>query len=247
MAAIANGGVLLRPHVVKRVLDPATGEVLDEARPEIVRRAVSEQTAATIARWLVGVVEDPHGTGKRARLEGWRVAGKTGTAQKADPVSGGYSEDRRFSSFVGFAPAEGPRVVIGVFVDEPKGDVYGGEVAAPAFREVAEYAMKMLGVPPTRTPAAPAVVATAVEPAAAEPEGPPPVEQADRRSVAIPGGGVAVPSLAGLPIRAAIRRLEDANLAAELAGSGRVVSQSPPAGKVVARGTRVRMTLAPAG
>ena len=107
---------------MKRVVDPATGEVLDEARPEVVRRAVSEQTAATIARWLVGVVEDPRGTGKRARLDGWRVAGKTGTAQKADPVSGGYSEDRRFSSFVGFAPAEAPRIVIGVFVDEPKQD-----------------------------------------------------------------------------------------------------------------------------
>ena len=147
---------------------------------------------------------------------------------------------------MGFAPAEGPRVVIGVFVDEPKGDVFGGEVAAPAFREVAEYAMKMLGVPPTQAAAVPALAA-APEPPEAEPEGPPPVEQVDRRATRSPGGGVAVPSLAGLPLRAAIRRLEEADLAAELAGSGRVVSQSPPPGKVVARGTRVRMTLAPAG
>jgi cell division protein FtsI (penicillin-binding protein 3) len=246
MAAVANGGVLLRPRIVKRVLDPATGEVLEEGRPEIVRRAVSEQTAGIIARWLVGVVEDPRGTGKRARLDGWRVAGKTGTAQKADPVSGGYSDDRRFSSFVGFAPAESPRVVIGIFVDEPKGEIYGGEVAAPAFREVAEYALKMLGVPPTRTPVAfaPAPPAEAPTPVA---DGPPPVEQADRRAIRVPGQGVAVPSVAGLPVRTAIRRLEQADLGAEIAGSGRVVSQSPPAGKLVARGTRVRMTLAPAG
>ena len=155
MGVIANGGVLLRPRIVKRVVDPATGEVLEEPGPEVVRRVVSAGTAATISRWLVGVVEDPKGTGKRARLDGWRVAGKTGTAQKADPVSGGYSEDRRFSSFVGFAPAEAPRVVIGVYVDEPKGDRYGGEVAAPAFREIAEYAMKMLGVPPGAPAAAP--------------------------------------------------------------------------------------------
>jgi cell division protein FtsI (penicillin-binding protein 3) len=195
----------------------------------------------------VGVVEDAKGTGKRARLDGWRVAGKTGTAQKADPVTGGYSRDRRFSSFVGFAPAEAPRVVVGVFVDEPKGEVYGGEVAAPAFREVAEYAMKMLGVPPAGAALTAAPGQTGPAEAEADDDDPPAVEAADRRTAGLPGGGVAVPALAGLPARAAIRRLEDASLGAELAGSGRVVGQTPPAGKVVARGTRVRMRLAPAG
>jgi cell division protein FtsI (penicillin-binding protein 3) len=251
MGAIANGGNLVRPHVIKRVIDPNTGEVLDEPGPELVRRAVSAETAATISRWLVGVIEDPKGTGKRARLDGWRVAGKTGTAQKADPVTGGYSADRRFSSFVGFAPADAPRVVIGVYVDEPKGDVYGGEVAAPAFREIAEYAMKMLGVPPTGAAVASAPSASTAGPAAAaEPEeddDPPPVEAADPRTARLPGGAVAVPSLAGLPARVAIRKLEDADLGAELTGSGKVVSQVPPAGRVVSRRTRVRMTLAPAG
>lgn len=253
MAALANGGVLLRPQLVRRVVDPATGEVLDEARPDVVRRAVSERTAATLARWLTAAVEDPKGTGKRARVDGWRVAGKTGTAQKADPVSGGYSADRRFSSFVGFAPADAPRIAIGVFVDEPRGAVYGGEVAAPAFAEIAEYAMKMMGVPPTGTPlarAGGAAPAAAPSPAAAEPqEEPPPlppVEEADRRARP-PDGRVAVPSLAGLPARAAIRRLEEADLAAEVAGSGKVAEQSPRAGRIVERGTRVRMTLSPAG
>jgi cell division protein FtsI (penicillin-binding protein 3) len=247
MAAIANGGVLMRPTLVKRVVDPATGEVLEEARPEAVRRAVSAETAATVSRWLVGVLEDEKGTGRRARLDGWRAAGKTGTAQKADPVSGGYSADRHFSSFVGFAPAEAPRIVVGVFVDEPKGEIYGGEVAAPPFREIAEYAMKMLGVPPTgpAVAAAPAAAEPAGE-APEEPAGPPPVEQAARRT-AVAGGGIAVPALAGLPARAAIRTLESVELGAELRGSGRVVAQVPAPGKVVARGTRVRMTLAPAG
>ncbi len=246
-AALANGGLLVRPAIVKRVVDPATGEVLEEARPEAVRRAVSEATAQTMARWLVGVVEDPQGTGKRARLPGWRVAGKTGTAQKADPVSGGYSADRHFSSFVGFAPADAPRIAVGVFVDEPKDEIYGGEVAAPAFRDVVEHAMKMLGVPPSEPSAASPAEPIARAPAEPkqEPPGPPSVEQAPLRPS--PGGGVAVPPLAGLAARAAIRALESLDLSGEIAGSGKVVAQSPAPGKVVSRGTRVRMTLAPAG
>jgi len=270
MATIANGGLLVRPIVVKRIVDAATGEVLEEASPEVVRRAVSADTAATVARWLVGVVEDEKGTGKRARLDGWRAAGKTGTAQKADPVSGGYSADKRFSSFVGFAPAEAPRVAIGIFVDEPKEDVYGGEVAAPAFREVAEYALKMLGVPPTHlaggrgdaAPPSPPLAPGQPHPAGllaggrgdAAPPSPPlapgqphPAAPSLALGHAAAVGGVAVPSLAGLPARAAIHALEALDLAADVAGSGRVVAQSPAPGRVVARGSRVRMTLQPAG
>ncbi|HET7824632.1 MAG TPA: penicillin-binding protein [Anaeromyxobacter sp.] len=245
MGAIANGGLLVRPALVKRVVDGATGEVLDASEPTVVRRVVSEDVAATVSRWLVGVVEDAHGTGKRARLDGWRAAGKTGTAQKADLVSGGYSADKRFSSFVGFAPAEAPRIVIGVFVDEPKDEIFGGEIAAPAFREIAEYALKMLGVPPTAPPLA---AVTAAPDAREEPPAPPQPavdDEGPRRPPA--GGGVAVPSLAGLPARAAIRALEALDLSPDLDGSGRVVGQVPAAGRVVARGTRVRMTLRPAG
>jgi cell division protein FtsI (penicillin-binding protein 3) len=216
---------------------------------------------------LTGVVEDPEGTGKRARPEGWRVAGKTGTAQKSDPVSGGYSADRNFSSFVGFAPAETPRVVIGVFIDEPKGETYGGEVAAPPFREIAEYALKMLGVPPDApppgapasvpaltaraAPARPTPASPALAPATpADPDeetaGPPAVDVAARRSAGSTGG-VAVPALAGLPARTAVRVLEALDLGAELDGSGRVISQTPPPGRVVDRGARVKITLAPPG
>jgi cell division protein FtsI (penicillin-binding protein 3) len=245
MAAIANRGILMKPWLVRRVVDPANGQVLSEAVPTPVRRAVSPETAAQVGRWLEGVVSDPDGTGKRARLAGWRVAGKTGTAQKADPVSGGYSADRHFSSFVGFAPAEAPRVVIGVFVDEPKGEIYGGEVAAPVFREIAAHALQASGVPPTE----PAV-------AAAPPPEPPPepdegaaiaaVEVAPRRP-AHGTNGVAVPLVQGLSARAALRVLEAADLAGDVRGSGRVTAQAPRAGQPVERGTRVRLTLAPPG
>jgi len=247
MAALANGGVLLRPSIVRRVVDVATGEVLEEARPEVVRRAVSAETAATLRRWLAGVVEDPKGTGRRARPEGWRVAGKTGTARKVDPVGGGYATDRHLSSFVGLAPLEAPRIVVGVFVDEPRNDVYGGEIAAPAFREIVEYALARLGVPRDAAPLAAAAPAPPPAASGDAEEPPPPVELSPRSADPSPGDRTTVPALAGLPARGAIRLLERADLAPEPTGAGRVVSQSPAPGKVVDRGTRVRMRLAPAG
>ncbi len=247
MAAIANGGVLMRPLLVRRVVDPAQGRVLSEAAPIPVRRVVSGEVAATMARWLEGVVTEPDGTGRRARLSGWRVAGKTGTAQKADP-SGGYSPDRHFSSFVGFAPAQAPRVVIGVFLDEPKGEIYGGEVAAPVFREIAEQAMMLWGVPTTGGASAPALASgrPAARPAApAAPEGPPPALSPEDGAPRPAGRGtVAVPALEGLAARVAFRALEAADLGADVKGSGRVASQSPRAGEVVPRGARVRLVLA---
>jgi cell division protein FtsI (penicillin-binding protein 3) len=245
MAAIANGGVRVRPWVVRRVVDPATGEVLEQGRTTPVRRVLSPAVAATMVRWLAGVVEDPDGTGRRARPQGWRVAGKTGTARKVDPVSGGYAQDRHFSSFVGFAPLESPRIVVGIFVDEPQSERHGGEVAAPAFAEIAEYALKMLGVPPSG-PLAAAPHPPPPPASEARPADPPPVEVLARGGVR-PRGAVAVPSLEGLSVRAALRRLEAVDLGAEVEGSGRVRAQSPAAGAAVGRGARVRLRLAPAG
>jgi cell division protein FtsI (penicillin-binding protein 3) len=243
VAALAGGGTLMRPWLVKRVVDPASGRVLSEATPTPVRRVVSPAVAATVSRWLEGVIADADGTGRRARLDGWRAAGKTGTAQKADAVSGGYSADKHFSSFVGFAPAGAPRVVVGVFVDEPKGEIYGGDVAAPVFKEIAEHALKALGVPPgeavARVPAAPARAG----PAARERPDPPALTVAPRRPAR--GSGVAVPSVEGLSARSALRALESLDLGADLEGSGRVARQSPRPGEVVERGVRVQLVLAP--
>jgi cell division protein FtsI (penicillin-binding protein 3) len=242
VAAIANGGMLMKPLLVRRVVDPGTGAVLSQGEPSPVRRAVTRESAALLTRWLEGVVADPDGTGKRARLEGWRVAGKTGTAQKADPITRRYSVDKRFSSFVGFAPAEAPRIAIGVFIDEPKGDVYGGEIAAPVFREVADHALKSLGVPPSE--AALAQVAPASPPSTMSEEATPPplIEEA---GPPLESSSVAVPALAGLPARAALRTLEALELVGEVKGSGRVLSQSPGPGQVLERGGRVSLVLAP--
>jgi cell division protein FtsI (penicillin-binding protein 3) len=247
VAAIANGGMLMKPILVRRVVDAATGEVLSRSDPTPLRRAASRETAATIARWMEGVVEDADGTGKKARLPLWRVAGKTGTAQKADPVTHRYSADKRFSSFVGFAPAEAPRVVIGVFIDEPRGDVYGGDVAAPAFRDVAEHAMKVLGAPPSEgVPTSGAEPPREVAAAAAGDDEASAMSEADD-GAPLQAGAVAVPALAGLPARSAVKALADLELVADLAGTGRVVSQVPAPGRVVERGARVRIVLAPPG
>jgi cell division protein FtsI/penicillin-binding protein 2 len=144
-SALANGGVLMRPHLVKAVMKG--DEVVREVRPEAVRRAVSEATARQVTAILQGVVL--RGTGKAAAVEGYSVAGKTGTAQKYDAAIGKYSSQKATASFVGYLPAQQPRAAIFVSLDEPQGDAaWGGVAAAPAFRAIAEQTMRLLRVPP---------------------------------------------------------------------------------------------------
>ncbi|MFH1708547.1 MAG: penicillin-binding protein 2 [Planctomycetota bacterium] len=149
MSAIANGGVLLRPQLVDRVTDP-DGKTVTVAAVTPVRRVISERTAFIMREIMAQVVE--RGTGTKARVEGVRVAGKTGTAQMliTDPATGAktYSEDAFLSSFCGFAPAEDPRICLIVSVMNPKGkSYYGGSVAAPAVRTIIERTLSYLSAP----------------------------------------------------------------------------------------------------
>jgi len=143
-SAVANGGLLMRPHLVDRVVDE-DGKILLRHRPEMVRRVVSRATARAVAGILKGVVAEG-GTGTLAALTGFEAAGKTGTSQK--PEEGGYSKTKRVASFVGFVPADEPRFVLLTLVDEPTVNVYGGVVAAPLFRRIAAPALHALGVTP---------------------------------------------------------------------------------------------------
>lgn len=239
--ALANGGVLMRPYLVSKVVDP-DGVVLLENRPTEVRQVVSAATARKVISMLESVVVKG-GTAPKAAMEDYRVAGKTGTAQKADPVARGYS-DKRLASFVGVLPAENPRAVILVIVDEPKTDVYGGLVAAPAFKEIATAAMAHLAVPPSREvplPSAALPVAAAQPPAKAEPARSV-VEEAITENVE--PGSVRVPDVVGQAGREAVTKLLSAALEPQLLGSGRVVSQSPAAGSLVEKGARVTLELA---
>ena len=137
-AAIANGGVWTRPHLLDRIVG--------EPRPRLERkRIVSPVITAELNTMLRLVVTE--GTGTLAAVPGYVVAGKTGTAQKPDP-NGGYSTTRYVASFVGFVPATRPRLVVLVAVDEPKGVIWGGSVAAPAFAEIAKFDLQYLEVPP---------------------------------------------------------------------------------------------------
>ena len=139
-AAIANGGELMEPILVKKVTT-ATGELVREATPRVRRRVVPAHVARTMAEMLVAVTEG-EGTGVEAAIDGYRVAGKTATAQKADPATGRYSLDRYIASFVGFVPAEKPVVAIAVTIDEPMVEHAGGAVAAPIFRRVAQASLE---------------------------------------------------------------------------------------------------------
>ena len=138
--AIANGGILRAPHIVRRV----DGK-LDTPPPG--KRILSERTAAAVRGMLEGVLA-PGGTASEVHIKGYTLAGKTGTANKVDQRTGEYSKAAYVASFVGFVPAEKPKLLISIMVDEPQGGIYGGQVAAPAFGKIASFALSYLKIPP---------------------------------------------------------------------------------------------------
>jgi cell division protein FtsI (penicillin-binding protein 3) len=146
LSAIANGGVLMRPQLVKRIVGPDKNTVKTFA-PEPRRRVISEYTARLVGDIMTSVTEEG-GTGTEGSLDGFLVAGKTGTAQKSEGAKG-YSEEKWIASFIGFVPAEQPRLAITVIIDEPLINHYGGVVAASALRRVADQALRYLGVSPS--------------------------------------------------------------------------------------------------
>lgn len=145
-AVIANGGVLNTPHVVQSVRDGETG-VVTQVKPQPVRRVLSSEQAAQMRAMLLGVTTKG-GTGMNARVDGYMVAGKTGTAQKVNPNGRGYLKGAYISSFGGFVPANDPRFVIYIALDSPKKSYYGSTVAAPIFSRVASYALRKEGIAP---------------------------------------------------------------------------------------------------
>jgi cell division protein FtsI (penicillin-binding protein 3) len=144
-SAIANDGILMKPYFVKAITDQS-GKTLKQFRPRTVRQVISKRNARTI-RNIMQTVITKGGTGTNAALEGYTVCGKTGTARKLDP-NGTYSDSKHIASFVGFTPAENPKLTILVVIDEPQGKYYGGTVAAPVFRRIAREALNYLNIPP---------------------------------------------------------------------------------------------------
>lgn len=209
VATVANGGMRVTPRVVDRIVDAKDNVIYRPARPAPVR-VMSERTAAVLNEILKAVVV--RGTGQPAALIDHVVAGKTGTAQKAG--RGGYSPDKFVASFAGYVPADRPRLVILVVVDEPRGAQYGGTVAAPAFKEIAESTLRYLGVPPSL----PARTLGVQPPALA-------AFSQDRQSPALAANSP-VPDLRGLDLRAAVSRAVAGGHAVRVVGSGVVQTQT---------------------
>lgn len=250
-AALANQGKLMEPILVKRVVD-STGTVVREDAPRVRREAVPPSVARTIAEMMVAVTEG-EGTGVEAAIPGFRVAGKTATAQKADPSTGRYTSDRFTSSFAGFVPAERPRIVVAVVLDEPALARAGGYVAAPAFRRIAEMSLRYLGVTPRGTTPMPiSKLSSDGDPAQAvyealkgpsqdrAPEGDPQVADAPAQA-----GEVRVPNLRGLPMREAVRAAAAVGLAPAVEGTGTLAWQEPPAGAVLRKGASLKLVFEP--
>jgi len=224
VSAIANGGLLMKPFVVEKISDE-NGAELEQTSPQVLRRVISPETAGKIARMMEGVAAEG-GTGMNAAVEGYRVAGKTGTAQKVDPLTRGYSVDKRIASFVGFIPADNPRLTILVVVDEPKTSPYGGVVAAPAFGAIALQTLCYLKVPPEQslktkheTKEAPVPASTDVINAAAEGTIDEGVE------------GTVMPDFRGMSMRQVLQTMGKRGLNVKLLGSGRATEQSPLPGQ----------------
>jgi len=234
IATVANGGVRVDPRIVDRVVDPS-GTVVYRPPVQSPVRVISEKTAAVLNEILKQVVE--RGTGQQAALSEQVVAGKTGTAQK--PARGGYSPDKFVASFAGYVPADRPRLVMVVVVDEPKGSQYGGAVAAPVFHEIAESALRYLGV----APSLPARRIRLKEPMLAT--------FSQRKSHGIDAtkptaqDGAGAPDLRGLDARAAIFAAMSRGFCVRTVGSGVGGSQSPTPGGLVPANHPMILNLSP--
>jgi cell division protein FtsI (penicillin-binding protein 3) len=256
MAAIANHGLLMQPYVVERIIAGDGSETT--IAPKALRQVVSAQTA-NIVRDMLMTVTEKGGTGTLAVVPGYRTAGKTGTAQKADAATGKYSVDKRVASFVGFIPAENPKLVILALLDEPKGQVYGGLIAAPIFSRVASQTLQLLGVPPTYPedrntilPSAELIAkvlgnAEAEEVLALDSHSFDDIVEVDEHGEAIeplPSGPV-MPNFLGLSSRQVLELAQEAQLNLKLIGSGRVTEQDPIAGMPIPLGSAIWVRLEP--
>ena len=218
ISAIANGGKLMVPHVVKEITDPDTGKITI-TQPQVVRQVISEESARETGSYLEQVVADlDHGTGRHAYIEGYRVAGKTGTSIKPDG-KGGYDRDKVYSSFLGYAPANNPKIAVYVVIDEPADAAGGGAAAGPVFKEIVSEALLYMGVPKATTD--------------------------DGGSAAIsvkttPSAQRSTPELTGRTVQTARKLLMDQGFDFEVIGGGsNVVSQYPEAGTLLASGQQI--------
>jgi cell division protein FtsI (penicillin-binding protein 3) len=235
MASVVNGGKMMKPYLVKQVTDPE-GRVVYRGEPKELRRTISPRTSKQV-REILGTVVQEDGTATQARIEGFLVGGKTGTAQKVELGTGRYSPDKRIASFIGFLPLQDPEFLILVVVDEPKGEVYGGVVAAPAFNQIAVKTAYYMGLTPTEP----------VERA---------VARADRGEIGAGGirmtrvatgpaeaeSALVMPDVRGLSMGKVVDLMGRHSVRLELVGTGLARTQSPGPGGILVPGTACTVT-----
>ncbi len=243
LSAIANGGFLMRPYIVKSIMDPR-GETIRETNPAIVRRVVSAETAKVVTDMLIAVTE-PGGTGVLAASGSFSVAGKTGTAQKPDLVHGGYQKNGYIASFLGFVPARNPKLVIYVALDEPAGKHYhGGTVAGPVFAAIADQSLSYMGIFPDNPIDGPVAEKAEIRFKLASGAGAGlKVLKARGRTTGTQGRlrdgearlshEVTMPDFTGKSMRSVLRFANKANVEVEFRGGGRGYNQKPATGRVV--------------
>jgi cell division protein FtsI (penicillin-binding protein 3) len=254
--ALANDGVRVAPHVIREIRN-AAGVNVFRPNPE-QRRVVSKETATALRGMLEGVTLN--GTAKKAQLDGYTAAGKTGTAQKIDPLTKAYSMTKHVASFVGFAPVNNPAVVIIVVIDEPAGAYHGGDVAAPVFREIAEQVLPELNVMPdtdfneqpvqlvARAEETPAQISKQRDEEMREQQSRastmPQVASGNSRSGEVvyavaTNKAIVMPDLRGLSVRDVVRACAQLGMQLEAHGEGRVVKQTPRSGTELSSGQTV--------
>lgn len=228
MASVINGGKMMKPYLVREILDPE-GKVVYRGEPRELRRTVSPKTSAQM-REILGKVVQEDGTGMQARIKGFLVGGKTGTAQKVEVGTGKYSPTKRISSFIGFLPLQDPELLILVVIDEPKGEVYGGVVAAPAFNQIAVKTAYYLGIPPTEPVHGSVAKADTAERAT---QGVPRTRVSTRTADA----ALVMPDLRGLSMGRVVDVMGRYSVRLRMEGSGVARSQSPRPGEVLVPGS----------
>jgi cell division protein FtsI (penicillin-binding protein 3) len=231
MAAIANGGKLMRPYVVKAVKD-GQGRVVKETRPEVVRRVISPETAKEVARILELVVSQKGGTGTLAAISGYTAAGKTGTSQKVDPRTRRYSARNYVTLFVGFVPVYTPKLVMLIMIDEPELKKYGGLVAAPVFKEVGTWTLNHLRVNPEIRVTQGQGVANSKDPRSLHVE-------------LVQEGPHRLPDFSGQNMREVLREGKSLGLKIVLEGTGLAFKQVPEPGHPLSQVSQIRVSFRP--
>jgi cell division protein FtsI (penicillin-binding protein 3) len=235
MGAIANGGKLMRPYVVKAFKNQKD-EILKENSPQMVRRVLSPEAAKKVAKILKGVVTEK-GTAPLAAIEGYAVAGKTGTSQKINPKTLQYSRDAYVAVFAGFVPVDHPRLLIVVTIDEPQGDIYGGKVAGPIFSEIGAWSLTYLRVNPE------VQVANLSKKGKKEPVTILPLNMSQEEVAMVQPG--TLPDFKGLNMREVLREAQLLGLEIEPQGTGMAVRQEPQAGSALKAGAKIQIFFRP--